>query len=98
MPPYGPFKVAAATTAIAASTTSTSGAIAPGSGAVRIYNASTAVAFWRTGQGSPTALVTDTPIAAGAVEVFSISDKDNAAAVISPSGTGTIYFTPGEGL
>jgi hypothetical protein len=78
------------------------GAVLPGvAGAgqtVRVYNAANNVAFVRWGAGAQTALATDTMVAPGATEVFSISDRVDQVAVILPTGAGNILFQRGAGM
>lgn len=88
--------------AIAASTTSATGAL-PGFDAtrvgstVRVYNATASAAFFRSGAGAQTAVATDTFIAPGSTEVFSLAPGVTDVAVILASGSGTVYFQRGGG-
>lgn len=79
--------------------TATSANLVFGAGAsmqeVLIQNAGTGVAFFRWGNTTQTALVTDCPILPGAVMIATIGLATNFA-VISPAGT-TVYVTPCEG-
>jgi hypothetical protein len=71
----------------------------PGSDCVRVRNAGTAEAFIEVGDDSVTAAVaTAMPIAAGAIEVFSVPSGTTHIAAIAVGSTGTIYFTPGSGV
>lgn len=89
---------------IAASTTSAAGAL-PGAVAagqsraetMRVYNATSSPAFFRTGVAAPTAVTTDTFIAPGSTEVFSLPPGVEQVAVILGSGTGNVYFQRGAG-
>lgn len=70
-----------------------------GHSVMRIVNAGPNTAFIRWGVGAQTALATDMPILAGAIEVFSkAADVDTVAAICAASQTATIYITCGEGL
>jgi len=88
--------------AVAASTASAAGSL-PGADAtrsgesVRVYNATSSAAFFRSGTGTPTAVATDTFIAPGSTEVFSLAPGVTDVAVILASGSGTVYFQRGGG-
>lgn len=86
-----------ASTSAATSTTSASAALDAYSNNVRVYNAGATAAFIRFAVGATTAVVTDMPIAPGATEVFTKGNATVASAILA-SGTGTVYFTCGEGL
>jgi hypothetical protein len=98
--PFAPLP-GAATDSIAATTTSGSDALVLPQPAdvrqVRVYNAGAATVFIRFGETAPTALVTDLPIPAGAVEMFTIGAKIAHVAAITAAGAATVYFTTGEG-
>lgn len=65
---------------------------------VRVVNVGPNTAFFRCGVGAQTAVVTDTPIPSGIVELFSIgSTTDNCAGITSGASTATLYFTKGTG-
>jgi hypothetical protein len=92
-----PFRPAG-TLALAGSTTSANGTLAGGGEAVLVYNASTATAFFRLGAATGlTALITDTPVPAGARMLVDGGPFVSTAAVILAAGTGTVYFTLGDG-
>jgi hypothetical protein len=83
---------------VAASTTSAAVALAGGGSAVLVYNASAATAFFRLGAAAGlTALVTDTPIPAGVRMLVDGGPFVSYAAAILSAGTGTVYFTLGDG-
>lgn len=66
---------------------------------LRVFNNASVPCFVRWGSGPPSAAVlTDFPIAPGAVEVFQVEDDTSWFAAILPSGTGTLYGTLGEGV
>lgn len=84
----------------ATQTGSTVASTLPGTGGtvVRVYNATTAVAFFRVGTSAVgSAVTTDTFIAAGATEVFSIPPGVTNVASIG-AGTGIVYFQRGDGI
>lgn len=93
------------TLTIAASGSSASGTLAQVNSAtnpvncLRIFNASTGIAFWVVSEtANPTAAVaTSTPVMPNSVEVFTIDPSAAFAAVILSTGTGNVYFTRGEG-
>jgi len=92
-----PFRPAG-TASIAASTTVASVALAGGGNAVLVYNATGATAFFRLGGASGlTATSFDTPVPAGARMLVGGGPFVNHAAVILSSGSGTVYFTLGDG-
>lgn len=90
---------------VIAATTSSGAAALPGaaptgqsrSETMRVYNASAAVAFFRTGPTAPTAVTTDTFVGPGGTEVFSIPTGVEQVAVILSAGTGNVYFQRGAG-
>ena len=63
---------------------------------VRVYNATTVTVFVKFGIDSATATTSDLPVAPGLVECFD-ARKCVYAAGITASGSGTVYFTVGEG-
>ncbi len=73
-----------------------------GTKAVRIYNAGDGTAFVRFSDNSTaTAVLFDMPIPAGAIEMFTIVDRNgdvNHIAAITSSGSATIYVSVGEGI
>jgi hypothetical protein len=92
-----PFRPAG-TAAAAASTAVTNVALNGGGGAVLIYNAAAATAFFRLGGASGlSAAVSDTPVPAGARMLVDAGPFVSNAAVVLSSGTGTVYFTLGDG-
>ena len=65
--------------------------------AVRVFNSGAVTAFVEFGGSSVAAtLTTSMPVAAGQTAIFNAQDASYAA-VITPSSTATVYFTPGEG-
>lgn len=88
----------AGTLALAASTMSANGMLIGGGGAVLVYNASVATAFFRLGAaGGLVALPSDTPVPPGARMLVDGGPFVSVAAVILSAGTGTVYFTLGDG-
>lgn len=70
---------------------------------IRLYNSCATTVFIRLGQSTVTATAAaDLPIAPGSVEVLTLhADPLNSTAyiaMISPSGTCTLYITTGEGI
>lgn len=65
---------------------------------IRIHNASAAVAFVRWTQAASTAVLTDTFIAAGGTEIFTIPPSITVFSVILSAGTGVAYAQRGFGL
>jgi hypothetical protein len=89
------------TFSLSASTTSAPQALNPAqiaSSSWRIYNAGNVPVFVKWGSGTQTATTAAMPLAPGAVEVFGKLDSWDNVAVITASGTATVYFTPGEGI
>lgn len=84
------------TTTISASTTSANASIGSSGNVIRIYNSGTVPVFVRWGAGAQTATTSDLPLAPGGVEMFSKFNADNVA-VITASGTASVYVTPGSG-
>jgi hypothetical protein len=92
-----PFRPAG-TAAAAASTTAATVALNGGGGALLIYNAASATAFFRLGGASGlTATMADTPVPPGGQMLVDAGPFVSNAAVILSSGTGTVYFTLGDG-
>lgn len=88
----------AATVNVAASTTSARQTLSGAGGSLRIHNAGTTLAFVATGDSTiEAAAASSTPVPAGAVEIIGIPPGHTHAAAILASGTGTVYFTRGEG-
>lgn len=95
--------MSASTVNIAVTTSSQSVLIENFNGAnqVRVMNNATATVWISFGGSSVTASTSvDIPIPAGGAEVFSVGSAASTvyAAVIAPSGTGNVYFTPGAGI
>jgi hypothetical protein len=92
-----PFRPAG-TAALAASTTSGNLLLAGGGSAVLVYNGSGATAFFRLGAAaSLTASVTDTPVPAGQRMLVDGGPFVSYAAAVLSAGTGSVYFTLGDG-
>lgn len=99
MQPFTPkigksFSLSASTTSAAQSLDS----VQAGAKSWRIYNAGNVPVFVKWGSGAQTATTAAVPLAPGAVEVFGKLDSWDGVAVITASGTATVYFTPGEGV
>lgn len=81
--------------------TATTGSVAlpSGSGTVlRLMNDGSTTLYFKFGTSAVTAATTDTPILAGAIELFSLSASQTYLAGIADSGnTGTLRMTRGEG-
>lgn len=92
-----PFTLGGATTTISATVASAGGTFDASTGRIRVINAGPNTAFLRCGIGAQTAVATDVPILAGAIEVFSVPSNLTHAAAISPGGTATVYITSGTG-
>lgn len=96
----------AATTKVSATTSSAAGALSKmptGRVQIRAHNAGTTLAFIRKGTDSTvTALVSDMPLPAGAVEVLTLNNTEKSPithmAAIYASGSGDVYFTVGTGI
>jgi hypothetical protein len=92
-----PFRPAG-TIGAAASATSAAVQLAGGGSAVLVYNATAATAFFRLGAAAGlTALLTDTPVPPGARMLVDGGPFVSHAAVILSAGSGTVYFTLGDG-
>jgi len=92
-----PFRPAG-TVAAASSTTAQIVALTGGGNAVLIYNAANATAFFRLGGTSGLTVTTsDTPVPPGARMLVGGGPFVSHAAVVLSSGTGTVYFTLGDG-
>lgn len=92
-----PFTLGGPTVSISATTNSASADL-KGAGTIRVYNAGPATVFVRTAKDTATAVATDTPIPAGAIETFSVSPSHNKIAAITSAGTATVYVTEGTGI
>lgn len=84
---------------VAASVASASGAL-PGTrgNQIRIHNSSASIAFVRWTIGASTAVLTDTFIAAGGTEVFTMAASSDTFSVILLAGAGSVYAQRGFGL
>jgi len=92
-----PFRPAG-TLALTASTTSATGTLVGGGGAVLVYNAASATAFFRLGAAAGlAALASDTPVPPGARMLVDGGPFVSTAAVLLAAGAGTVYFTLGDG-
>lgn len=92
-----PFRPAG-TVSASASTTVTTVALSGGGSSVLVYNASAATAFFRLGGTTGlTATTSDTPVPPGARMLVDGGAFISNAAVLLASGTGTVYFTLGDG-
>jgi hypothetical protein len=96
---------AGATVSLAVTTASASvaltGAAGKGKQQVRLYNAGTALIFYKIGASGVAAAVTDVPLPAGMVEVITVLDAGGSArfiAAIAGTGTATLYATVGQGI
>ena len=86
------------TTAVAASTAAASTRLAEGGSSILVFNNAGAVAFVRFGVASGTAATTaDTPVPAGGRMLLDGGPLVTQASVILAAGTGTVYFTRGDG-
>ena len=66
---------------------------------MRVVNAGPNTAFIRWGVGAQTAVATDMPILAGAIEVFTKAGAvDTVAAICASTQTATVYVTCGQGM
>ncbi len=92
-----PFRPAGSVGA-AASTTAANVALAGGGQAILVYNASSAVAFFRLGGASAlSASTADTPVPPGQRMLVDAGPFVTNAAVVLSTGTGMVYFTRGDG-
>lgn len=85
-----------------AATVASADALLPGSTgtAMRIYNGGTAVVFIRwgiAGAGTQVAVLTDTFVAPGGTEIFSIPQGSLRVAVILAAATGNVSLQRGDG-
>lgn len=53
--------------------------------------------FVKTGSSTVTAAATDTPVLGGSIQTFTKKPDHTYVAAICPAGSGTIYFTVGNG-
>ncbi|MDE8344818.1 MAG: hypothetical protein POH28_01395 [Acidocella sp.] len=92
-----PFRPAGTASAAASTSVATIGLVG-GGGAVLVYNASNATAFFRLGGATAlTATGADTPVPAGGRILVGGGPFVSHAAVVLASGSGTVYFTLGDG-
>jgi hypothetical protein len=90
---------AASTVTISVTTSSVATALPVISAQYRMYNAGAVPVFFNFGEsGSTASVATATPIAPGAVEVFSPPSGSTHVAAIVASGSATLYVTAGEGV
>ncbi len=87
-----------ATAALAASTSSANVALAGTGEAVLVYNGASAVAFIRFGMdASVVATSADMPIPPGGRMLIHAGEFSKTVAAILSNGTGTLYFSRGQG-
>ncbi len=92
-----PFRPAGTAT-LAASTSSANVALKGGGSAVLVYNAATATAFFQLGASSTLAAsAAGTPVPPGQRMLVDGGPFVSYAAAILAAGTGTVYFTLGDG-
>jgi len=92
-----PFRPAG-TVSVAASTSSANVALTGGGTTVLVYNSSAATAFFVLGAASSlSASPTNTPVPAGARMLVEAGPFVTYAAAVLASGTGSVYFTIGDG-
>lgn len=94
----GSFHPLGATATIAASTASANGEIGTGGDAIRVFNSTVNIGFFRTSSAGTTATAADIPIAPNSVEVFRIPQDHDNFAVILAAGAGNVYVTRGQGI
>ena len=85
---------------IAATTSSQNVTIGTVGNQVRVFNTAPVVAFVAfssAASGATAAVATSLPVLANSAEVFTVDPNANSAAAILSGGTGTVYFTRGEG-
>jgi hypothetical protein len=93
-----PFTLGGATTTVSASTTSADEAIAMlGKTTILVTNASSSLAYIKSGIGAQTATSANTPVLALTAQSFTIPANHDTVAVLLVSGTGNVYFTVGQG-
>lgn len=96
-----PFAPLGSSVKVAATTTSGSVALGTTPRTIRVHNAATGIAYIAFGAGGATAAADGTasiPMAAGATEVFGSGSSITHAAAILATGTGDVWFTPGDGV
>ena len=86
------------TVSVSAGNVSSNTPLSGGGDSVVITNATTALAYVRFGSDTTvTASTTDMPVLAGNRVILSINSLISYAAAISPSGSGSILFSRGDG-
>lgn len=101
MKPFIPMPAATVNISVSAASQSVSLAVSGGPQQVRIMNNGTATVWVNFGlSGVTAALATGMPVGVGVTEVITIPDYGATAyaAAIAAGSTGSIYFTPGEGV
>lgn len=96
-----PFSPSGNSVKVAATTASGSVALGSVARTVRVHNAATTIAFIAFGVGAAAAATSGSdsiPLAPGATEVFSVNTGITHAAAILTTGTGDVWFTPGDGI
>ena len=86
------------TTAVAASTAAAVTALSGGGSSILVFNSTAAVAFVSFGVAAGIAAAnSDTPVPAGARMLLDAGPLVTYASAILVSGSGTVYFTRGDG-
>lgn len=86
------------TASVAGSTSAASVGLVGGGSSVLVFNASGAVAFVRFGMDAALAAGTgDTPVPAGTRMLIDAGRLATHASAVLAAGTGTVYFTRGDG-
>ena len=92
-----PFRPAG-TASLAAGTASANVALPVGGDSLLVTNSASAVAFVRLGSDPSVAATTgDTPVLPGARMLLGVNPLINTAAAILAAGSGTVFFTRGDG-
>lgn len=86
------------TVTFSATASSSSSAVSGIGKVIMFYNAGTGLAFYKAGDSTVVATTADTPLPAGAILTFTIGAEPTHVAVITGTGTATIYATRGEGI
>lgn len=93
-----PFSPIGGTVNVSATTSSSRVALTLGGNSLVVYNSAASIAFVKLGSSTvDAATATSVPIAAGSTRVFALGSETHAAAILA-SGTGTVYFTTGNGV
>jgi hypothetical protein len=92
-----PFALNGGTLTVAATTASSSTPYTSGGDTIRVFNSSANIAFIRSGVGTQTAVITDTPVAPNSVALFTIPHTDTQIGIILNAATGTIYVSRSSG-